>query len=137
MSGRLSLVVFANMESRIIHIGATALHVGVTGHGPDVVVLTGGPGCVQYLERDEIAPRNHRAWYPEPRGVAARAAARTPWKKRSPILKASAKRSVLPPGSWWAIRGVVISQCATRLNIRRPWPCQRRAKTDPFLLIEN
>jgi pimeloyl-ACP methyl ester carboxylesterase len=21
------------------------------------------------LERDEIAPRNHRAWYPEPRGV--------------------------------------------------------------------
>ena len=46
-----------------------ALHVGVTGRGPDVVVLTGGPGCVQYLERDEISPLNHRAWYPEPRGV--------------------------------------------------------------------
>lgn len=46
-----------------------ALHVGVTGEGPDVVVLSGGPGCVQYLERDEIAPRVHRAWYPEPRGV--------------------------------------------------------------------
>ncbi|MFI7600158.1 alpha/beta fold hydrolase [Actinoplanes sp. NPDC049681] len=45
------------------------LHVGVTGEGPDVVVLSGGPGCVQYLERDDISPRGHRAWYPEPRGV--------------------------------------------------------------------
>lgn len=47
----------------------TLLHVGVAGEGPDVLVLTGGPGCVQYLERDEIAPRGFRAWYPEPRGV--------------------------------------------------------------------
>jgi proline iminopeptidase len=47
----------------------TALHVGVTGDGPDVVVLSGGPGCVHYLEHDEIAPRGMKAWYPEPRGV--------------------------------------------------------------------
>jgi proline iminopeptidase len=47
----------------------TELHVGVTGEGPDVLVLTGGPGCVQYLEDDAIAPRGFRAWYPEPRGV--------------------------------------------------------------------
>jgi proline iminopeptidase len=45
------------------------LHVGVTGHGPDVVVLSGGPGCVHYLEDDGLAPRGLRAWYPEPRGV--------------------------------------------------------------------
>ncbi|HVX43170.1 MAG TPA: alpha/beta hydrolase [Mycobacteriales bacterium] len=45
------------------------LHVGVTGAGPDVVVLSGGPGCVHYLENDSIAPRGMRAWYPEPRGV--------------------------------------------------------------------
>lgn len=45
------------------------LHVGVTGDGPDVVVLSGGPGCVHYLEDDELAPRGMRAWYPEPRGV--------------------------------------------------------------------
>lgn len=45
------------------------LHVGVTGNGPDVVVLSGGPGCVHYLEHDDIAPRGMRAWYPEPRGV--------------------------------------------------------------------
>ena len=43
-SGRLLLVAFADMESRMIRVGDAALHVGVTGHGPDVVVLTGGPG---------------------------------------------------------------------------------------------
>ncbi|MEU5154043.1 alpha/beta hydrolase [Glycomyces sp. NPDC021274] len=47
----------------------TRLHVGVTGSGPDVLVLSGGPGCVHYLEDDAIAPRGMRAWYPEPRGV--------------------------------------------------------------------
>lgn len=47
----------------------TRLHVGVTGDGPDVAVLSGGPGLVHYLEQDEIAPRDMRAWYPEPRGV--------------------------------------------------------------------
>ncbi|MGA5298605.1 alpha/beta fold hydrolase [Nucisporomicrobium flavum] len=57
------------MESRIVRVGDAALHVGVTGDGPDVVVLSGGPGCVQYLERDDLAPREHRAWFPEPRGV--------------------------------------------------------------------
>jgi len=46
-----------------------SLHVGVTGDGPDVVVLSGGPGCVHYLEDDDLAPRGMRAWYPEPRGV--------------------------------------------------------------------
>jgi proline iminopeptidase len=58
------------MESRIVPTGdGTKLHVGVTGIGADVVVLSGGPGCVQYLEDDRIAPIGVRAWYPEPRGV--------------------------------------------------------------------
>ena len=57
------------MESRLVDVDGVALHVGVTGAGPDVLVLTGGPGCVQYLERDEIAVPDHRCWYPEPRGV--------------------------------------------------------------------
>ncbi|MGK8507436.1 alpha/beta fold hydrolase [Nocardia asiatica] len=47
----------------------TLLHVGVTGQGPDVVVLSGGPGAAHYLEDDRLAPRGMRAWYPEPRGV--------------------------------------------------------------------
>ena len=68
-TGRPLLLASADMESRMIHVGGVALHVGVTGQGPDLVVLTGGPGCVQYLERDEISPPDHRVWYPEPRGV--------------------------------------------------------------------
>lgn len=47
----------------------TSLHVGVVGDGPDVLVLSGGPGCVNYLENDALAPRGARAWFPEPRGV--------------------------------------------------------------------
>lgn len=47
----------------------TLLHVGVVGDGLDVLVLSGGPGCVNYLERDALAPDNARAWFPEPRGV--------------------------------------------------------------------
>ena len=57
------------MESRFIDADGARLHVGVTGTGPDVVVLTGGPGCVQYLEDDRLVPRGFRAWFPEPRGV--------------------------------------------------------------------
>jgi proline iminopeptidase len=57
------------MESRRVEVDGVSLHVGVTGQGRDLLVLTGGPGCVQYLERDEISPPGHRAWYPEPRGV--------------------------------------------------------------------
>lgn len=45
------------------------LHVGMCGSGPDVVVLSGGPGCVQYLGQDHLAPVGLRAWFPEPRGV--------------------------------------------------------------------
>ena len=50
----------------------TLLHVGVTGKGPDVVVLPGGPGCVHYLEDDDLAPRGLRAWYPVKRFQNAR-----------------------------------------------------------------
>jgi proline iminopeptidase len=57
------------MQSRLIAADdGTQLHVGVAGSGPDVVVLSGGPGCVQYLEDDQIAPVGFRAWYPEPGG---------------------------------------------------------------------
>jgi len=60
------LVAFAGMESRRIQVRDATLHVAVTGHGPDIVVLTGGPGCVQYLEREEISPPGHRAFtHPE------------------------------------------------------------------------
>jgi proline iminopeptidase len=58
------------MQSRLILAeDATLLHVGVCGSGADVVMLSGGPGCVQYLEDDQLAPVRFRTWYPEPRGV--------------------------------------------------------------------
>lgn len=59
-----------HMQSHVVETqDGTALHVGVTGSGPDVLVLSGGPGCVHYLEDDGIAPAGVRSWYPEPRGV--------------------------------------------------------------------
>jgi len=45
------------------------LHVGVCGAGADVVVLSGGLGCVHYLAREELAPAGFRCWFPDPRGV--------------------------------------------------------------------
>lgn len=58
------------MKSRtIVCCDSTSLHLGVVGEGPDVVVLSGGPGCVNYLEDDALAPAGVRAWFPEPRGV--------------------------------------------------------------------
>ncbi len=53
----------------MIRVDGASLHIGVVGDGPDLVVLSGGPGCVHYLERDGLAPDGYRAWYPEPRGV--------------------------------------------------------------------
>lgn len=46
-----------------------SLHVGVHGSGPDVLVLSGGPGCVHYLRDERLAPYGARSWFPEPRGV--------------------------------------------------------------------
>ena len=60
----------AGMEQMTVRAAdGVDLHVGVHGTGTDVVMLSGGPGCVQYLERDELVPDGCRAWFPEPRGV--------------------------------------------------------------------
>lgn len=47
----------------------TSLSVGFAGSGPDVVALSGGPGCVHYLADERLAPRGYRTWFPDPRGV--------------------------------------------------------------------
>lgn len=46
------------------------LHVATCGDGPDVLVLSGGPGCVHYLADETVAPAGFRCWFPDPRGVA-------------------------------------------------------------------
>lgn len=45
------------------------LHVAVCGHGADVLVLSGGPGCVHYLADERLAPSGFKCWFPDPRGV--------------------------------------------------------------------
>lgn len=58
------------MEStRIVADDGDVLHVGTHGDGPDVVMLSGGPGCVHYLADPALAPQGFRCWFPDPRGV--------------------------------------------------------------------
>ena len=40
------------------------------GMGSDVVLLSGGPGCVNYLADEALAPVGFRCWFPDPRGVS-------------------------------------------------------------------
>lgn len=46
------------------------LHVLSCGAGPDVVVLSGGPGMVHYLAEEPLAPAGFRCCFPVPRGVS-------------------------------------------------------------------
>src|SRR5688500_12713979 len=47
----------ATMDERVVVArDGVSLHVGGSGSGPDVVMLSGGPGCVQYLEQDRLVP---------------------------------------------------------------------------------
>ncbi|GAA5155906.1 hypothetical protein GCM10023340_42360 [Nocardioides marinquilinus] len=56
-------------ELSVVADDGVRLHVAACGSGPDVVVLSGGPGCVHYLADEALAPRGVRAWFPDPRGV--------------------------------------------------------------------
>jgi len=58
------------MEDRVVTASdGVPLHVDACGAGPDVLVLSGGPGLVNYLADERLAPEGTRAWFPEPRGV--------------------------------------------------------------------
>lgn len=92
------MVASEDVESRMVQLEDIALHVGVTGQGPDVLVLSGGPGCVQYLERDDISPPGHRAWYSEPRGVGRSAGG--PHTMEQAIADLEGIREVVGVRSW-------------------------------------
>lgn len=106
------------MESRTIQVEDAALHVGVTGHGLDLVVLTGGPGCVQYLERDEISPPGHRTWYPEPRGVSRSAGG--PHTMERAIADLEAIRENVGVASWIVVGHSWGSDLGVRYAVERP-----------------
>ena len=96
----------------------TRLHVGVTGSGPDVVVLSGGPGCVHYLERDELAPRRMRAWYPEVRGVGRSAGG--PHELAQAVADLEAVRRCAGADSWVVLGHSWGSDLAVRYALDHP-----------------
>ncbi|SCX03739.1 alpha/beta fold hydrolase [Mycolicibacterium fluoranthenivorans] len=95
-----------------------ALHVGVVGDGPDVVMLSGGPGCVNYLADEELAPRGVRAWYPEPRGVGRSEGG--PHDLAQAIDDLEAIRAALDIKSWIALGHSFGSDLAVRYALDHP-----------------
>lgn len=106
------------MDSRIVQVEDTPIHVGVTGRGRDVVVLTGGPGCVQYLESDSIALPGHRSWYPEPRGVGRSGGG--PHTMERAIADLEAIRTAVGVKDWLVLGHSWGSDLAVRYAIEHP-----------------
>ena len=106
------------MESRVIDVDGTPLHVGVTGRGRDVVVLTGGPGCVQYLESDDLAPHHHRCWYPEPRGVGRSSGG--PHTMERAVADLEAVRTAIGVDEWLVLGHSWGSDLAVRYAVEHP-----------------
>jgi proline iminopeptidase len=106
------------MEARMIQVDGVGLHVGVTGHGPDVLVLTGGPGCVQYLERDELSPSGHRAWYPASRGVGRSGGG--PHTMERAIADLEGIRTAAGVGSWIVVGHSWGCDLAVRYGVEYP-----------------
>jgi proline iminopeptidase len=102
----------------MVQVGDVAVHVGVTGQGPDVVVLTGGPGCVQYLERDDISPPDHRAWYPEPCGVGRSGGG--PHTMEQAIADLECIRQAVGVGEWMVVGHSWGADLAVRYAVEHP-----------------
>lgn len=119
--GTCQRAVFASVrvvESRCVDVEGVKLHVGATGDGPDVLVLTGGPGCVQYLEGDSIAPRGHRSWFPEPRGVGRSGGG--PHDMLRAIADLQAVREALGVDGWVVLGHSWGSDLAVRYAVEHP-----------------
>ena len=102
----------------MVDVDGIALHVGVTGTGPDLVVLTGGPGCVQYLERDDLALPGHRCWYPEPRGVGRSAGGAHDMERAIADLEAVRRHAGV--GTWSVLGHSWGSDLAIRYALEHP-----------------
>ena len=102
----------------MVLVAGVALHVGVVGQGCDVVVLTGGPGCVQYLESDEISPSGHRAWYPEARGVGRSGG--VPHTMERAIADLEGIREAVSIDKWIVVGHSWGSDLAVRYAVERP-----------------
>ncbi|GEP39731.1 hypothetical protein NPS01_33940 [Nocardioides psychrotolerans] len=112
-----------------VEVDGASLHGGVTGAGPDVLVLSGGPGCVHYLEQDKIAPVGHRAWYPEPRGVGRSGGGGGP--EVHAALGASFTEWIRGDSLWRGLADceVPMAFVAAGDDIRPSWPMAQLART--------
>ncbi|WP_341925545.1 alpha/beta hydrolase [Nocardioides psychrotolerans] len=106
------------MESVRVEVDGVALHVGVTGDGPDVLVLSGGPGCVHYLEQDALAPVGHRVWLPEPRGVGRSGGG--PHDMERAVADLEAVRSAVGVASWVVVGHSWGCDLAVRYAVEHP-----------------
>jgi proline iminopeptidase len=97
---------------------ATTLNLGVVGDGPDVVVLPGGPGCVNYLEDDALAPRGTRTWFPEPRGVGRSGGG--PHDLAQAIADLETMRTTVGVDSWVVLGHSFGSDLAVRYALDHP-----------------
>lgn len=102
----------------MVRVDDVALHVGVTGQGPDIVVLAGGPGCVQYLERDDISPPGYRAWYAEPRGVGRSGGG--PHAMEQAVTDLEDIREAVGVGSWIVVGHSWGCDLAVRYAVEHP-----------------
>ena len=106
---------------RAVTVGAddeTSLHVGVVGSGPDVVVLSGGPGCVNYLENSDLAPCGFRTWFPEPRGVGRSGGG--PHDLAQAIADLETMREAMGVNEWIAVGHSSGSDLAVRYALDHP-----------------
>ncbi|OIV39517.1 hydrolase [Mangrovactinospora gilvigrisea] len=107
------------MDERMITApDGVSLHVGVSGSGPDVVVLSGGPGCVHYLEDDRLVPHGMRAWFPEPRGVGRSGGG--PHTMAEAVVDLEAIRESLGISRWSVLGHSWGSELAVRYALQHP-----------------
>ena len=107
------------MEGRVVAApDGTPLHVDFCGTGPDVLVLSGGPGLVNYLADEQLAPDGMRAWFPEPRGVGRSGGG--PHSMAEAVADLEAVRQVLGLDAWSVLGHSWGSDLAVRYAVDHP-----------------
>lgn len=107
------------MKSRLITTDDDEkLHVAACGSGPDVLVLSGGPGCVHYLADEKLAPAGFRSWFPDPRGVGRSSGG--PHDMAQAVADLETIRRALDIDAWLAVGHSWGSELAVRYALEHP-----------------
>jgi proline iminopeptidase len=103
---------------RTVAVPGAELAVTIRGEGPAVVVLSGGPGCVHYLDEDGLCPPGLRTICPVPRGVGPSTGG--PHDMATAVADLEAVRLALDLENWVAVGHSWGSDLALRYAIDRP-----------------